>query len=170
MKTLYRVTRRTPIDKDEYFYSDLMEALEDIDYSNISCYRTLLLEKITLKWRKIEFEELLNERDTIWNTYNEYCKEENFDAYDYLENYQELVKEIENRSLNFFFYDEDDWKIKTEAEYFYDLIKIYSEVTKTLEFTEKEIKKARENVFFFNDPAYKDKVEYYNILKEFNNF
>ena len=75
MKTLYRVTRRTPIDKDEYFYSDLMEALEDIDYSNISCYRTLLLEKITLKWRKIEFEELLNERDTIWNTYNEYCKE-----------------------------------------------------------------------------------------------
>lgn len=166
-KIIYRVTRERPSDRDEFFYSTLKEALS-LYYRGIRCYNTMLLERITLEWRALYFEELMNEKDTLANTYDEFCTLGKFKhKYSDLENFQQLLKEIDERNLEYFFYDKLEWKIKTPQEYFYDLIDMtVFDISKKLEFSEEEIEEAVGSDYEWV-PDYSDKIEYHRILLKF---
>ena len=83
MKTLYR------INKEEYT-TTLEDALNHINFSNVSCYNPLLVERIKLDWKKISIEELLNVRDTFWNLW--YEKED-------LENLEDLISHLYDKKI-----------------------------------------------------------------------
>lgn len=166
IKKFYRVTRRTNKITFTDYYSDLKTALEEIDYSYISHSNILIVEKIILDGRTMEFEELLFEYTPLLETYQNCFNRRKFHTYKWkINNYEELKKEIAYM-LDYFFIDEVKGTIKTEAEYFYDLIGTLIHPTKKiLTFSEEEIEKAKKDDSLWIDDNYKDEYEYYIILE-----